>query len=263
MHQEGQETERKVVLENSEDELHLKRVVEALIFASDEPLSLQQIRLVLHDHSSGAREFERVTVDLLKDVVDGLNREYEASKHAYRIIEIAGGVQFATLPMHARWIGRLFRERARRRMTQAALETLSIIAYRQPVSTPEIEYIRGVNVDGVVRSLLEKELITIVGRGEGVGRPLLYGTTQKFLKHFGLRGLADLPKPREIAEIMKELGGPGTAETSMELSLEGPWEQSDSDTPSLAIELETNESLPVEGDVKTDNGPLRIDSPTE
>jgi len=199
-----------------ESTANLKRIIEALIFASDEPLSLQQIKAVLHDHSSTDKEFHHASVDVIKKTIDELNQEYEKSQHAYRIIEIAGGYQFATIPTYAKWVGRLFQERMRRRLSQAALETLSIIAYKQPVSTPEIEYIRGVNVDSVVKSLLEKELITIVGRGEGVGRPLLFGTTQKFLKQFGLRSLSDLPKPREIEEIMKGDESPQPLEIALD-----------------------------------------------
>ena len=122
----------------------------------------------------------------------------------FRIIEIAGGYQFATRPDVAAYVSRLYKDRSRRRLSGAALETLSIIAYKQPVSKSDIENIRGVNCDEVIKSLLEKNLITITGRAESVGRPLLYGTTQDFLRHFGLGSMRDLPKPREIEELLKE-----------------------------------------------------------
>ena len=133
-----------------------------------------------------------------------LNNTYEESGRTFRIIEIAGGYQFATRPDVAAYVSRLYKDRSRRRLSGAALETLSIIAYKQPVSKSDIENIRGVNCDEVIKSLLEKNLITITGRAESVGRPLLYGTTQDFLRHFGLGSMRDLPKPREIEELLKE-----------------------------------------------------------
>jgi hypothetical protein len=125
-------------------------------------------------------------------------------------VEIAGGYVFQTVPEYGEHVGRLYAERTRRRLSQSALETLAIIAFKQPISKPAIEGIRGVNADFVLKSLLEKNLIAIVGREDTVGRPLLYGTTTLFLKHFGLRSLDDMPKMREIQELFQNEGGPIT-----------------------------------------------------
>jgi segregation and condensation protein B len=119
-------------------------------------------------------------------------------------VQIAGGYQFATLSDYAEWLGKLYKEQGRRKLSQSGVETLAIVAYKQPVTKAEIEKIRGVNCDYVLKTLLEKELLTVTGRAESVGRPLLYGTTKEFLKHFGLNDITDLPRPREIEEILGE-----------------------------------------------------------
>ncbi len=207
-------------------------IVEALVFATDEPLSAQDIRSLILDEptvktsaepdifsepvpasggelTNGAEPGKKKKANLLelpviKDAIRMLNNTYEESGRTFRIIEIAGGYQFATRPDVAAYVSRLYKDRSRRRLSGAALESLSIIAYKQPVSKSDIENIRGVNCDEVIKSLLEKNLITITGRAESVGRPLLYGTTQDFLRHFGLGSMRDLPKPREIEELLKE-----------------------------------------------------------
>ena len=142
----------------------------------------------------------------IRSIVDGLNADYAASVRAFVIIEIAGGFQFATRKEYGLYVGRLAKDKSRRRLSQAALETLAIIAYRQPLSKPDIEAVRGVNCDEVLSSLMERGLATITGRAETVGRPLLYGTTDDFLRYFGLVSLKDLPRPREIDEMMEARG---------------------------------------------------------
>jgi segregation and condensation protein B len=144
---------------------------------------------------------ELVTIHV---AVQHLNAIYEQHERAFRIVEIAGGYQFATRSEYSDYVARLFKEKSRRRLSGAALESLAIVAYKQPVSKADVENIRGVNCDEVLKSLLEKNLITITGRAEAVGRPLLYGTTVDFLRHFGLHSLQDLPRAREIDELMKE-----------------------------------------------------------
>ncbi len=186
---------------------NLKSIVEALIFASDTPLSLKQIKDIIngpHRKFPSNGETEGISEDDIKNIIAELNQKYAEQGSAFRIIEIAEGYQFATLPEFAKWVGRLFKEKNKRKLSQPALETLAIIAYKQPISKPEIEAIRGVNVDHIIKTLLEKKLITIVGRAETIGRPLLYGTTKEFLKYFGLKNLSELPKPSEIEEIMKD-----------------------------------------------------------
>lgn len=180
----------------------MKSLIEALIFAAEEPLSVRQIRAI-YEEQSGDRD-RRLEQEEILSAIEALNEEYRQASRPYRIIAIAGGYQFATLKEYADWLGLLHREQSRRKLSQSSLETLAIVAYKQPITKPEIESIRGVNCDYVMKALLEKELITIVGRAESVGRPLLYGTTREFLKHFGLAEITDLPRPREIEEILGE-----------------------------------------------------------
>ena len=176
-------------------------VMEALIFASDDSLSREEIISAIK-----AIDGEEVDIsnDDIESTVDLLNKNYDENGNSFRIIRIAKGFLFATVEQYAKFVGYLSSERAKRRLSQAALETLSIIAYKQPITKPELESIRGVNSDYILTTLLEKNLITIKGRAETVGRPLLYATTDEFLKYFGLNTLADLPKPRELDEIMQD-----------------------------------------------------------
>jgi segregation and condensation protein B len=182
----------------------VKALVEALIFAAHEPLSMNQIRSVYQGEGSKVDESRMIEPEMIRQIVSDLNREYEKNDRPYRIVQVAGGYQFATLSTYAEWLGKLYKEHGRRKLSQSGVETLSIIAYKQPITKGEIEKIRGVNCDYVLKALLEKELIIVTGRAESVGRPLLYGTTKEFLKHFGLNDVTDLPRPREIEEILGE-----------------------------------------------------------
>ena len=181
----------------------LKGIIEALLFASDEPLTVKQISEILGELDENERPWTISDESILK-AIDDLNHELEETRRAFRIVKVAGGYQFATLSAFAHWLGRMVREKSKRKLSQAALESLAVIAYKQPVTKPEIEAIRGVNADYVLHSLLERNLVTIVGRAATPGRPLLYGTTRDFLKHFGLNDLSELPKPREIDELLAE-----------------------------------------------------------
>jgi segregation and condensation protein B len=187
----------------------VRTLIEALIFGAREPLSVRQIQALYEDQGTSGGEPRKIDYEEISRSVEELNAEYAASDRPYRIIQIAGGYQFATLPLYAEWLGRLYKEQARRKLSQSSIETLAIIAYKQPITKPEIESIRGVNCDYVLSTLLEKDLATIVGRAPTVGRPLLYGTSNEFLRHFGLNDLNDLPRPREIQEIL----GDGQFET--------------------------------------------------
>lgn len=169
-------------------------ILEALLIASDEPLGAARLTSVL----SGAQARD------VRAYVDALNEEYGSTGRSFQIVEVAGGYQLRVHPEYASWVRRLLREKAPARLSQAALETLAIIAFKQPIPKAEVEHIRGVSVDGVLRHLLEKGLVRISGRADGPGRPLLYGTTRDFLKHFGLKTLSDLPKLRELEELLKE-----------------------------------------------------------
>ncbi len=180
-------------------------IVEALIFATDEPLTTRQIADILRNAENGGISI-RMKEDEILAVIRQLNGVYVNDRRSFRIIQVAGGYQFATMPEYAEWLGRMVKEKARRKLTQATIETLSVIAYKQPVTKPEIEAIRGVNADYAIQKLMERGLATIVGRAASAGRPLLYGTTADFLKHFGLNDLSELPKPREIDEILADTG---------------------------------------------------------
>ena len=176
-------------------------VIEALIFSSDDSLSAEEIIRAIKSIDGEDIQLTKEEVDA---AVNALNQKYSETENSFRILRIANGYLYATLESYAKYVGYLSSERAKRRLSQAALETLSIIAYKQPITKPELESIRGVNSDYILTTLLEKNLITIKGRAETVGRPLLYGTTDEFLKYFGLNNLSDLPKPREIDEIMQD-----------------------------------------------------------
>lgn len=176
-------------------------IIEALIFSSDESLSHNEIIRAIQ--GIDGEEIE-ITSDEIESTVLELNNKYQSAEMPFRILKVANGFLFATREEYAKYIGFLSSEKTKRRLSQAALETLAIIAYKQPVTKPELEIIRGVNSDYILNTLLEKKLITITGRAESIGRPLLYGTTDEFLKYFGLYNLSDLPKPREIEEIMQD-----------------------------------------------------------
>lgn len=176
-------------------------VIEALIFSSDEPITEAEIIRAIKGIDGEDIEINSSDIN---SVVDELNSKYESSENSFKIKKIANGFLFATTEVNAKYLGFLSSEKSKRRLSQAALETLAIIAYKQPITKPELEQIRGVNSDYILNTLLEKNLITISGRAETIGRPLLYGTTTEFLKYFGLYNLSDLPKPREIEEIMKD-----------------------------------------------------------
>ena len=176
-------------------------IIEALIFSSDDPIPASEIVKAIK--GIDGEDIEISASDVEKSV-DNLNAKYKENKNAFKIIRIANGYLFATSEEYAKYVGYLSSEKTKRRLSPAALETLSIVAYKQPITKPEVETIRGVNSDHIINSLLEKNLISIKGRAETIGRPLLYATTDEFLKYFGLNSLSDLPKPREIEEIMND-----------------------------------------------------------
>jgi len=176
-------------------------VIEALIFSSDDPISSSEILKAIKGIDG---EDTSISSEEIESVIDELNTSYDSQNTQFRIMRIANGFLFATKPENAKYIGFLSSEKSKRRLSQAALETLAIIAYKQPITKPELETIRGVNSDYILTTLLEKNLIAICGRTETIGRPLLYSSTEEFLKYFGLNKLSDLPKPREIEDIMKD-----------------------------------------------------------
>ena len=176
-------------------------IIEALIFSSDDALAASDIMIAIKGIDGDDIE---ITPEEIEHVVEELNEKYSSNNVSFRILKISNGFLFATTDEYAKYVGYLSSEKTKRRLSQAALETLSIIAYKQPLTKPELETIRGVNSDHIVNSLLEKNLISIKGRADTIGRPLLYNTTDEFLKYFGLNNLNDLPKPRELEEIMND-----------------------------------------------------------
>jgi segregation and condensation protein B len=168
---------------------NLKAVVEALIFVSDTPLSLGKIMEIIGD----------VEKEHIEGVVRGIEKDYRERNGGIYLSEVAGGFQFRTKEKCAPWIRQLKAIRPKT-LSQAALETIAVIAYRQPVMKSEIEMVRGVDVSGILRGLMEKNLVRIVGRKDVPGRPMIYGTTKRFLEVFGLKDLSDLPTLKELEE---------------------------------------------------------------
>ncbi len=173
--------------EDQDAEITVESVVEAVLFASDEPLSAARLANIVETDTKQVRQH-----------IKNLNEKYQANSNAFRIEQIAGGCQMLTLSPYNHWLKKLLRVRSDNKLSAAALETLAIIAYKQPVIRADIEVIRGVAAGEVIRSLAYKGLVKIVGRAEVLGRPMLYGTTKKFLEVFGLNTLKDLPKVEEL-----------------------------------------------------------------
>ncbi len=193
----------------------LKRIIEALIYASPDPLTPKTLFKVLE---SEPREDVQVSLE-------SLLADYAQGRGGLHLVEVAGGYQIVTRPELSEWVRRLFHERKTQKLSVQALETLAVIAYKQPITAPEITEIRGVNTSGVIATLLERHLVKIAGRKQVVGRPFLYATTREFLIRFGLRDLADLPKMEDMADVLgfeppSGLAEAGPSETL--LPLDGP-----------------------------------------
>jgi segregation and condensation protein B len=176
-----------------DDPEKVRGIVEAVLMTSDTPVTPGKLQALIK--GVGGRQ--------LRQAVDALNERYREGGHAMLITEVAGGFLVVTRKEFGPWV-RKFHDRGQVRLSQAALETLAIIAFKQPVTRIEVDSVRGVDSGGVLRTLMELNMIRIVGRSEGVGRPMLFGTTRDFMTHFGLRSLADLPKPRELEELLAE-----------------------------------------------------------
>lgn len=195
------------------DESTLRAVLEALVYAAEEPLTEEDLRDL----------FPATPQATLEAALEALERTCQAPDRGLQISRVAGGYRMTTKPEVGEWVRALFRARNRRRLSTAALETLAIVAYRQPVTTPEIQALRGADPSGVLQNLLEKRLVRILGRKKVVGKPILYGTTREFLSHFGLNSLADLPSMDEFGALAAALpagppdpGPPGAFEEEPE-----------------------------------------------
>jgi segregation and condensation protein B len=178
-------------------------VIEALLFSAQKPLSMREITTAIKAADDdpggvGRNEFARVRDAEVAAALEQLKAEYIQQQRAFQLIEKAEGWQLATDPKYAQWVRQLFPAPKPARLSAPALETLAIIAYRQPITRADVEAVRGVNIDGVLQTLMERGLVKIAGRAEIPGRPLLYETTQFFLEHFGLRDLDELPNVEEL-----------------------------------------------------------------
>lgn len=179
----------------------LRNIVEVLIFSSDRPLSLKEMKDIINQE----KELSGFSADIksIEQAVIELMDKYSSDEFSFQIVPVAGAYRFVTKRDYAQWLARLSKEKAKRRLSQSALETLAIIAYNQPVTRPEIEAVRGVNVDYIIGALLEKDLITIKGRADAPGRPILYGTTATLLEYLGVNSISDLPPLKAVDEIIK------------------------------------------------------------
>ncbi|MBU4305534.1 MAG: SMC-Scp complex subunit ScpB [Candidatus Omnitrophica bacterium] len=188
------------------DDLDLKKVVEALLFVSEKPLALKQV----------AEVCEGVESSRIKSILNSLKDEYNTVHSGVHVFEVAGGYQFSSNPDCADYLKKLYKTRRVFRLSAPSLETLAIIAYKQPVTRAEIEFIRGVNIDGVVKTLEERNLIKEKGRKDVPGRPILYGTTEEFLHYFGLKSIDELPKLEDFAALSLERAAQEEPESAQE-----------------------------------------------
>lgn len=175
-----------------------EQIVEAVLFASDAPLRPDEI----------ARADDSLDEDVVEEAVAALRRYYLESERAFDLVELAGGWQILTRPEYVSYLDRIDTVPRPSRLSGPALETLAIIAYRQPIGRVEVEYIRGVGSSGVIRTLQDRGLVEVIGRAETLGRPLLYGTTSHFLEHFGFDSLEDLPRPEELPVVLRDRTAP-------------------------------------------------------
>ncbi len=208
----------------------LKNIIESLLFVADEPLTIERLKQIITGAESKA----------LREALDELTVDYETRQGGFYLNPVAGGYQIRTRPQYREWIKRLLQPKPQR-LSKAALETLAIVAYKQPVIRSDIEQLRGVDCGGILRVLLERKFIRVLGRKEIPGRPLIYATTKRFLEVFGLQNLKDLPTPREIEEfgstLSEEIDEPAD-EDQFETEVTPEAQIEEEDTPDEAVETE-------------------------
>ncbi len=222
----------------------VRSVVEAILLTADSPVSPGRLTSLL----KGLNGHD------IRQAIDQLQKEYDDAGHAFTILEVAGGYQLATRQEFAPWLRKFHRDRKQIRLSQAALEVLSVVAFKQPATRIEVDAVRGVASAGVLQTLMELNMVRIVGRSDGVGKPILFGTTKEFLVHFGLKTLADLPKPKELEELLAEEGkkaqdqltlGLDEDETAEDAGQDG--ESGEGEPPPQEAAADTPESEPEEG----------------
>ena len=179
--------------------------IEALIFCTQKPIKLDELRTCLSEMFEADVPESDIT-----DAIEKIQAKYEDEQFSFQVVKSGGGYQFLTKPAYQASIGIMLKQQSKKRLSTSALETLSIIAYKQPVTKSEMEQIRGVNCDYAVQKLLEKELVEIKGKSDSIGRPLLYGTSDKFMDYFGINDLKDLPTPKDFATEENEIGAEDT-----------------------------------------------------
>jgi segregation and condensation protein B len=195
MQDEGPKTDPSEIPGPAEPLVESMRVLEAVLFASDELLTTERLKSIVPGQPDARK---------IRQMVDKINIQLQKERHPFEIVEIGGGYQFRTVSYYYQWVQQLFKEKAAKKLSIQSLECLAIIAYKQPITKAEIEAIRGVLSDGAMKTLLEKRLVTVSGRSEKAGRPLLYATTNEFLTYFGINKLADLPRVEEFEAMAKE-----------------------------------------------------------
>lgn len=179
----------------------LYRHIEALIFCAPEPLPVSEIAKCLSEMFDAEVAYEPIEAAIYE-----LRKKYNQDEFSFALEHLGGGYQFLTKPAYQTSISILLRQQSQKRLSTAQLETLSIIAYKQPITKGEIEQIRGVNSDYSVQKLLEKELVEIKGKSEGVGKPLIYGTSEKFMEYFGINSIQELPQPKDFSQPENQIG---------------------------------------------------------
>lgn len=179
----------------------LHKHIEALVFCSPHPLGIDEIQRCLTEMFAAD-----IAQDALEKALTELREKYDSEDFSFSLEQLGGGYQFLTKPAYQSSISILLKQQSQKRLSTAQMETLSIIAYKQPVTKTELEQIRGVNCDYSIQKLLEKELVTIKGKAETIGRPLLYGTSEKFMNYFGINHLKDLPQPKDFLSEENQIG---------------------------------------------------------
>jgi len=213
---------------------YLSQHIESLVFTAEQPIPLKEIKSCLEE--TFQTKFKAAE---LETAIQGLMKKYEDHDFSFEIVEIAEGYQFLTKGAYHNSVGTMLKQRTKKRLSRAALETLSIIAYKQPVTKSEMEKIRGVSCDYSVQKLLEKELVAITGRSDAPGRPLLYGTSEKFMDYFGIKSIKDLPKIKDFKTGDSEIGEAASADEvvtkvvteGVPLTLDIPKEETQTDLP--------------------------------
>ncbi len=213
----------------------LRNHIESLIFCSQEPISIDEIHQCMEEMFDA-----KVPVEDIENEIENLTEKYKNDEYSYEILKIAGGYQFLTKPAYQASIAILLKQKSKRRLSTSAMETLAIIAYKQPMTKTEVENIRGVNCDYSIQKLLEKELLEIKGKSDGVGRPILYGTSGKFMEYFGINSLEELPLPKDFRVEENEIGEKQSIEVEKKELTE------ETDKAQINLELQSEDSPDTE-----------------